>query len=80
MELEWEADMGLATSEVRDRMERLKLELPRDVERLMLRRFSSNSIPILAFTLYREGDEEELAHRVRTLVSPASCASTASRR
>jgi HAE1 family hydrophobic/amphiphilic exporter-1 len=70
LQFEWESDMDLAGSEVRDRMERLKLKLPADVERMVIRRFNSSTMPIMAFALYRAGDEEELAHRVRTLLRP----------
>ncbi|MBN2310490.1 MAG: efflux RND transporter permease subunit [Candidatus Hydrogenedentes bacterium] len=68
MTFEWDADMALATSEVRDRMERLKLELPDEIERLFLRRFSSTSLPIMAFALFRDGDHEELTNLVRNLL------------
>ncbi|MDX9972783.1 MAG: efflux RND transporter permease subunit [FCB group bacterium] len=70
LRFEWESDLALASSEVRDRMERLKLKLPTDVDRMILQRYSSNTMPIMAFALYREGDEEELVHRVRTLLRP----------
>ncbi len=62
--------MSIATSEVRDRMERLRLKLPSGVDNIYLFRFSSQSLPILLIGLGREGDGEELAHRVRTLLQP----------
>ena len=65
-----DTNMSLATSEVRDRMERLRLQLPSDVDDIHLFRFSSQSLPILLIGLVREGDEEELAHRVRTSLQP----------
>ena len=63
-------NMSLATSEVRDRMERLRLKLPSDVHNMFLFRFSSQSLPILVIGLAREGDDEELAHRIRTSLQP----------
>ena len=70
MLFDWDADMGSATSEVRDRMERLRLELPSDIDNLFLHRHSTKSLPILALALTGEGDDEELAHRVRTRLQP----------
>lgn len=70
LNFDWDVDMAMATAEVRDRMERLKLKLPAEVDRLMLRRFSSNSLPIMAFTIFRAGDDEELAYRARTILQP----------
>jgi len=66
----WEANMTTATAEVRDRMERLKLELPDEIERLFLQKFSSDSMPILMVTWYREGDLEELSHLARMRIQP----------
>ncbi len=70
MQFDWGTDMSAATAEVRDRMERLKLALPQDVERMHLRHFSSDSMPVLALGLYREGDDEEFAHLVRRILQP----------
>lgn len=65
-----ETDMTVATAEVRDRMERLKLVLPKSVDKMMIERFNSRSIPIVAAGLFREGDEEEFVHLVRTIAEP----------
>jgi hydrophobic/amphiphilic exporter-1 (mainly G- bacteria), HAE1 family len=63
-------DLSTATSEVRDRMERLKAELPADVDRLMLRKFSSEALPVMIFALYRDHDIERLADAARTVLQP----------
>ena len=63
-----DVDMTTATADVRDRMERLKLVLPDEVEHITLQRFSTGAAPILAFGLFQEGDQEEFTHRVRTIV------------
>lgn len=65
-----DTDMTTATADVRDRMERLKLVLPTSVDKMMIERFNSRSIPIVAAGLFREGDEEEFVHLVRTLAEP----------
>ncbi len=65
-----DVDMTLATAEVRDRIERLKLVLPDEADRIMLQRFSSGSIPVMAFGLFSDEDAEEYAHRVRTIIEP----------
>jgi hydrophobic/amphiphilic exporter-1 (mainly G- bacteria), HAE1 family len=63
-------DLSTATSEVRDRMERLRAELPADVDRLMLRKFSSEALPVMIFALYRDQDIERLADAARTVLQP----------
>lgn len=63
-------DLSTATSEVRDRMERLKAELPADVDRMFLQKFSSEALPVMIFTLYRDENIEELADAARTILQP----------
>lgn len=70
MQFNLETDMTLATADVRDRIERLKLVLPDDVDTLLIQRFSSRSIPVLAFGVFRDGDEAEFIHQVRTQIEP----------
>lgn len=70
MRFENNTNMANASAEVRDRIERLKLTLPKDVDRIMLFRHNSNSIPIMAFGLFRAGDESEFIHLVRTAIQP----------
>lgn len=70
MRFDLDTDMTQATAEVRDRMERLKLILPDDVDRMLIERFSSRSIPIVALAVLSRGDEAELVHRVRTILEP----------
>ncbi len=65
-----DTDMTLATAEVRDRIERLKLVLPPEADRMILQRFSSGSIPIVAFGVFSEEDPEEFNHQVRTIFEP----------
>lgn len=67
---ESDTQMSLATAEVRDRMERLRLKLPSGVDDMYLFRFSSQSLPILLIGLGRAKNDEELAHRVRTVLQP----------
>ena len=65
-----ETDMATATAEIRDRMERLKLVLPDDVERMMIQRFNSRSIPIMAFGLFREGGDAAFVDMLRRTMEP----------
>lgn len=66
MEFTWDTDMKLASAEARDRIERLRLKLPPDVDKIILRRFSSLSIPIMRMAMFRAEREDELALYVRT--------------
>lgn len=70
MRFESGVNMATASAEVRDRVERLKLALPKDVDRVFIFRHSSNSIPIMAVGLFRSGNEEEYIHLVRTVIEP----------
>ncbi len=65
-----DTDMGLAAAEIRDRIERLKLVLPDDVDQMYLERFSSRSIPIMAFGLFREGNDDAFVDLLRRSMEP----------
>jgi len=65
-----DTDMTLATAEVRDRIERLKMTLPEEVQRIIIQRFSSGSIPVFAVGLFKSGDEENYVYLVRTSLIP----------
>ncbi|MFO7775029.1 MAG: efflux RND transporter permease subunit, partial [Candidatus Hydrogenedentota bacterium] len=70
IEFDWETDMNLAAAEVRDRIERLRLQLPSDADTIMLRRFSAEAMPVMAFSLFSPEDDEAFAHRLRTNIEP----------
>jgi len=65
---DWDADMSMATADLRDRVERLKLKLPQEIEHVFLRKFGSMDWPILRFALFREEEESELARLARTQI------------
>ncbi len=54
------ADMDLAAVEVRDRLDRVRWQLPDDVDHVFLRRWSSTDIPVLAFQVSWQGSAESL--------------------
>lgn len=60
-----DADMGAASAELRDRVERLKLSLPSQVERVLIHRFNTSDLPIMVFGLFREGDLEDFTYLAR---------------
>ena len=70
MVFDLDTDMTLATAEVRDRMERLKLVLPDEVDRMFIQRFSSRSIPVIAYGMFRAGDQEAFLNLLRTYIEP----------
>jgi hydrophobic/amphiphilic exporter-1 (mainly G- bacteria), HAE1 family len=70
LDFDWDVNMGLATAETRDRMERLRLELPSGVDNIYLQRFSAQSMPVMLFALFSDEDREEFAHRIRTYIEP----------
>ncbi len=70
LRFDWEADMALATADIRDRIDRLKLTLPSTADQVFIRRYSANSLPVMVFSIYREGDDEELGRLARTIIQP----------
>jgi HAE1 family hydrophobic/amphiphilic exporter-1 len=70
LEFNSDVDLRTATAEVRDRIERLRLELPAEVDRMQIQRFSSDTLPIMMFSLSRDGDEDEFSHLARTRIRP----------
>ena len=65
-----DTNMQLASAELRDRIERLKLVLPSEVDRVLINRFGTNDLPIMAVGLFREGDLEEFNYLARKIIEP----------
>ncbi|HDP35722.1 MAG TPA: efflux RND transporter permease subunit, partial [Candidatus Hydrogenedentes bacterium] len=65
-----ETHMASVTGEIRDRIERLKMELPPEVDRVMMQRFNVDSFPVMVIGMFNRGDREEFVHRVRTIAEP----------
>ncbi len=70
MRFEWGTDMSIATAEVRDRIERLKLQLPDEVERFFLRRRGQGDRAIMWFALFRGDDREEIGRLAQKYLRP----------
>ncbi|MCX5771538.1 MAG: efflux RND transporter permease subunit, partial [Candidatus Hydrogenedentes bacterium] len=68
LRFEWYSDMAAATADVRDRLERLKLKLPKDVDRIYLRKDSTQAWDLMRLALFREQDQQELGRLARTMV------------
>ena len=63
-------DMGLAAVAVRDRLDRVRPQLPDDVERIYLRRWQSTDWPVIEFSLAWEGPVDELSDIVNKIIVP----------
>ncbi|MFQ5639187.1 MAG: efflux RND transporter permease subunit [bacterium] len=63
-------DMGLAAVEVRDRLDRVRPQLPDDVERVFIRRWQSTDIPVIQFSLAWDGPKDELYDIVNKIIVP----------
>jgi HAE1 family hydrophobic/amphiphilic exporter-1 len=59
IEFDQETDMDLAYSTLRDRVERVKPELPDDVERIYLRKFTDDDEPIVFFSVTLNGNVDD---------------------
>lgn len=59
IEFSQDTDMDLAYSQLRDRMDRVKIELPEDVERLYVRKWSDDDDPVLWLALIQKEDVED---------------------
>ncbi len=66
-----DTDMGTAAADVRDRMERLKLKLPPEVDRMILHRSKSSALPVMFIGLFRDGDLRDFVNRLEDLLQPA---------
>ncbi len=73
VELEFQpgTDMDLASLEVRERVEQVRRELPADVQRVNLRRFSSDAQPVLRASISYDGDPARLSEMVERRIGPA---------
>jgi hydrophobic/amphiphilic exporter-1 (mainly G- bacteria), HAE1 family len=73
VELEFEpgTNMDLASLEVRERLELVKRDLPADVQRVNLRRFSSAEQPVLRAAISWDGDDARLSELVERRIEPA---------
>lgn len=70
LEFTWGTDMELASMEVRDRLDRVRSQLPEDVDRIYIRRWQTSDIPILRFSLAWEGPTDELYEMVNKVIVP----------
>ena len=61
-------DMDVAYAQLRDRMDRVKVELPDDVERIYLRKWSDDDDPILWIALSQNEDIEDPYLLVENLI------------
>ncbi|NIA12895.1 MAG: hypothetical protein GWP08_02350 [Nitrospiraceae bacterium] len=64
----WNASMSGAAADLRDRVERLKLKLPEEIDHIYLRKYGTKDMPILRLALFREENQAELARLARTYV------------
>ena len=64
-------DMKLAYAELRDRMERVMPELPDEIERISVRRWDQNDIPIMWMVSILEGDFGDPYFLLDTYLRPA---------
>ncbi|MCG8606307.1 efflux RND transporter permease subunit, partial [bacterium] len=63
-------DMGLASVEVRDRLDRVRAQLPDDVERIRIRRWQTTDLPVVQFSLAWERSTDELYDMVTKIIVP----------
>jgi hydrophobic/amphiphilic exporter-1 (mainly G- bacteria), HAE1 family len=73
IELEFQpgTNMDLASLEVRERVEQVRRDLPPDVQRVDLRRFSSDEQPVLRAAVSWAGDPAQLTELVERRIGPA---------
>lgn len=63
-------NMDLAAVEVRDRIDRVRDDLPAEVERVFIRRFQSTDIPVLYTSVTAPWDKEDLFAFIEDVVQP----------
>jgi len=65
------ADMKASYAELRDRMDRVMPEMPDEVERIYVRRFDENDIPIIYMTLALPPEVKDPQFTVDSIIKPA---------
>lgn len=63
-------DMGMSSVAVRDRLDRVRPQLPDDVERINIRRWQSTDWPVVQFALAWNGPVDELYDIVNKIIVP----------
>ncbi len=63
-------DMGMASVAVRDRLDRVRPQLPDDVDRIYIRRWQSTDWPVIQFSLAWNGPVDELYDIVTKIIVP----------
>ena len=63
-------DMDLVAVEVRDRLDRIRPQLPDDVDRIFIRRWQTSDIPIIRFSVAWAGTADELYEIVNKVLVP----------
>ncbi len=63
-------DMGMASVAVRDRLDRVRPQLPDDVDRINIRRWQSTDFPVVQFSLAWEGSVDELYDIINKIIVP----------
>jgi len=66
-----DVDLRDAYAEVRDRMDRIMPEMPEDIDRIYVRRFDENDIPIIEASVQVPPDREDVDYLLETIVQPA---------
>lgn len=67
---DWDTDMGFATAEVRDRIERLKANLPQECSRYLISRSLTSEFSTIRVVLFSKKPRTELSYLVRTRIRP----------
>jgi hydrophobic/amphiphilic exporter-1 (mainly G- bacteria), HAE1 family len=70
LEFDWGTDMDYAYLEVKDRLDRLKAQLPRESQEYYIWRFSSSDMEVLFLSFTWDGPVEELYETVNEKVKP----------
>ncbi len=71
VEFDVDVDMDLASVHVRDRIDQVRGLLPDDVERIQIRRFNLEDLPILEYSVSWAGtDPDELSNVYQQIISP----------
>jgi HAE1 family hydrophobic/amphiphilic exporter-1 len=63
-------NMDLASMEIRDKIDQIRDNLPDDIERIRIRRWSTSDRPIIYFNLALPGDRENLFHWSENFILP----------
>jgi len=70
IEFDSKTNMDLASMEIREKIDQIRVNLPDDLERVYIRRWSTSDRPVIRFNFYVPGDAETNSFLAENIIKP----------